>query len=617
MMTDIDRQGAAAMIGERERRSTGDDNTKSFYDGPIRTTWRLFGPRAKVLSLGIGLRLVQAIFVGLPAIVTVWVVDRVRVDAFTSTQAWIAVAIVIGAFVGQYVLLYASNYFAWVSTFEAVGEARIRALQHLQSLPLGMVSRRSTGDITTALTSDIEMVSNFAHHSMPVLFGGVALPIVVFVALLFVDAPLAFAVAISVVVAVPLFIWTNRAFKGLALERGDSLAAANSRIIEYVQGIAVARAFNATGARHELYAEAVADVRKVNDRMAVRLVPIALASIGVVQLGVPIVIAASTYWWFGGRIDAGTALIFMVLLLRVYVPLLQVGMQVEGLRLADSSLERIGRLMDLRPQQSPVVADRSPADATVRLSNVTFGYDDDRPVLAGIDFEARPGSTTAIIGPSGAGKSTVLSLIARFWEPQQGTVSIGGVALPDLTAQQLFDSVTAVFQDVYLFQGTIRENICCGRPVEDSQIERAARAAQAHDFVLALNDGYDTRIGEGGMTLSGGERQRVSIARALLKNSPVILLDEATASMDPLNERAVQAGLAALVANRTLIVVAHRLSTIRSADQILVFDTDQGGPGRIVQRGTHDELIEQEGLYRHLWAERERATKWRVGKRRS
>ena len=376
----------------------------------------------------------------------------------------------------------------------------------------------------------------------------------------------------------------------------------------------VARAYNQVGRRLASFRDAVADLRQVNDSLAVKMVPVALATIGIVMLGVPVVIAAVAYRSFGGAIDAGTAVVFLVLVLRVYSPIVQVGMQVENLRLADASLQRIGAVMDLQPQHQPATVIATPASPDVTFESVTFGYDADRPVVEDVSFSATAGTMTALVGASGTGKTTLLNLIARFWDPTHGVVRIGGVDVRDLTATQLFDAITVVFQDVYLFQGSIRDNIAFGRPdATDADVEAAARAAQCHDFISALPGGYHTRIGEGGATLSGGERQRVSIARAILKDAPIVLLDEPSASVDPLNEQALHEALAALVRHKTLIVVAHRLSTIRSADQILVLAGD-GGASRIVERGAHDELLALGGVYAHLWHERARAADWRVAR---
>ncbi|MEM9746297.1 MAG: ABC transporter ATP-binding protein [Actinomycetota bacterium] len=585
---------------------------RGFYRGPVRTTWRLFGDRRREMALSIGMRLLQAVFIGVPVAVVAWIVDEIRLDRFSSSDAWLAVVIVAASLVAQFVTGWVSNRYAWVSTFEAIGDARIRSLQHVQRLPIGVASSRRTGDVSAVMTSDFEMVSAFAHNSLPVIFGAIGLPIAVLIGLAFVDAPLMLSVALSIVVAVPIFLLINRRFTSAAVERADLLASANSRVVEYVQGIGVARSFNQTGRKLDSFRLAVNDVRRVNDGMAVKLVPLAFVSMGIVMLGVPIVIAAAAYRGFGGAVDVGTAVVFLVLVLRVYGPLIQVGVQVENLRLGDAALRRIGAVMDLAEQQQPIEPTVTPTSHDVEFDDVGFGYEPGRRVVDDLSFTAAAGTMTAIVGASGTGKTTILNLIARFWDPDEGTVRIGGADVRELTADQLFDAVTVVFQDVYLFQGTIRDNIAFGRPdASDDEIEEAARAAQAHHFIAALPDGYLTRIGEGGATLSGGERQRVSIARALLKSAPIVLLDEASASVDPLNERALHLALAELVRDTTLIVVAHRLSTIRSADQILVLDTGEG-PGRIVERGTHDQLIDLDGVYARQWRERSRAANWRI-----
>ena len=582
---------------------------RPYYIGSVATAWRLMGARGRDLTLAIALRFLQAMCAGVPVVSLVWIVDRLREDTLTAPDAWIATGVTVVAIVAQFAIWYGSNHFAWIGSYRATGEARAATLDHIQRLPLGTLRSRSTGDVTATFSSDFEAVANYLSDSIPALFGAIGLPVAVLLAMAFIDPPLGLAVALSLIVAGPLFYWVNAQLKALALLRGDRLAESSGRMLEYVQGITVARAFNRTDDRLSQYGRAVTAIRQINNRLVLRLLPLGMLTLGVVQLGVPVVIAFAAYRWFGGAIDAGTALIFLVLILRVYGPIVALAGQFEMLRLGDAALERIGRIMDLEEQPAPASPAIEPQGHDVELAGVTFAYET-TPVLRDVSFRARAGTTTAIVGPSGAGKSTILNLVSRFWDPGEGAVRIGGADIRELTHQQLFEHITVVFQDVYLFRATIGENIAFGRPEASSDdIEAAARAAQAHDFIEALPLGYETLVGEGGATLSGGERQRISIARAMLKDAPIVLLDEPTASLDALNDRAVRTALAALVRGKTVLVVAHRLATIQAADQILVVDD-----GRIVQRGSHDELIEQEGgRYRRLWLDRERASGWRLG----
>ena len=579
-----------------------------FYAGPIRTIWRLFGPHRRLFATALGMRVLTSLSAAVPIVTLVWAIDHIRTSTLITDRLTLAIVLVLAGVVGQYAFSYVANRIAWTTTFYAIGDARLRTLEHVQRLPLGVVRGRGVGDVSTVLTADLEAVSTYAHSGLPQYFSALSMPVFVTAGLLAVDPPLALTVVVSVVVALPTFRWVSSYFGRQALERGNLLATANSRIIEYVQGIAVVRAFDRTGDRQHWFRGAVDDVRAISDRMTVRLVPAALLTMGIVQLGVPLTLAALTYWYADGRIDAGTVLIFLVLILRVYTPLLEVAGGVEQARLAEAALRRIGAIRDLQPQPGPRTVTSGVAEPSVEFDDVTFGYVGDQPVLHGLSFQTPPRTMTALVGPSGAGKSTVLALVARFWDVDQGSVRLGGADVRDLTPEQLFDAVTIVFQDVYLFQGTIRDNIAFGRPhaTEDAVVQ-AARQAQAHDFITALPQGYNTPVGEGGATLSGGERQRISIARAILKDAPIVLLDEATSALDPINERAVQQAVAELVRNRTVIVVAHRLSTIRSADQIIVLDN-----GRVVERGRHDDLITAGGRYASLWSERERASRWRL-----
>ncbi|MEM9175496.1 MAG: ABC transporter ATP-binding protein, partial [Myxococcota bacterium] len=355
------------------------------------------------------------------------------------------------------------------------------------------------------------------------------------------------------------------------------------------------------------------EFRAVNTKLVAQLSPLGFGFMATVLMGIPCVIFFGATWLLGGTLDAGTFLVFAILTLRVFQPLVAAAESFELLRIADASLDRIARVFDapLQPEPTGRVEATPPFD--VEFDGVTFGYDPQEPVLHDVTLRAESGKMTAIVGRSGSGKSTLLQLVARFRDPQAGAVRIAGIDARSFTTEQIFDLVTFVFQDVYLFPGTILDNIAFGRSEASREdVVAAARAARAHEFIEALPRGYDTPVGEGGATLSGGERQRLSIARAILKDSPIVLLDEATASLDPTNERLVQEAIATLVRDKTLIVVAHRLSTIRAADSIVALDA-----GRCVEQGTHETLLDEGGIYARLWSERERASQWRIRTQRA
>ncbi|MYD50552.1 MAG: ABC transporter ATP-binding protein [Dehalococcoidia bacterium] len=583
--------------------------TGRFYVGAVATSWRLMGSRGRELKLAIALRFLQAMCAGIPVVFLVWVLDHLRTGTLTPSHAWIATGVTVVAVAVQFAVWYASNRYAWISGYYAVGEARATTLNHIQRLPLGTIRSSSTGDVTATFSNDFETVERYVTEAVPALFGAIGLPLMVIAAMFVIDPALAASVALSLVAAGPVFFWINNQFKTLALVRADRMADSSGRMLEYVTGITVARAFNRTDDRMSRYGHAVRAIREINNRLVLRLLPLGIMGMCIVQLGVPVVIAFAAYQWFGGATDVSTVLIFLVLVLRVYGPIVALVDHFETLRLGDAALERIGRVMDLDEQYAPEKPSFEPQGHDVEFDQVTFGYDS-TPVLMDVSLVAKAGTTTAIVGASGAGKSTMLNLISRFWDPTEGVVRIGGVDVRQLTHQQLFEHITVVFQDVYLFRATVRENIAFGRPHStNEEIEAAARAAQAHEFIEALPLGYETLVGEGGANLSGGERQRISIARAVLKNSPVVLLDEPTSSLDALNDRTVRTALVALLHGKTVIVVAHRLPTIQSADQILVVDA-----GRIEQQGSHETLIREEGgLYHQLWLDRQRAFDWRIG----
>ncbi|MEM1434804.1 MAG: ABC transporter ATP-binding protein [Pseudomonadota bacterium] len=574
----------------------------------IGTIWDLAGDQQRVLLQSIGFKALQAICEAAPVAVLVTVISALRTETFTHSSLLVAVAIVLCCVAGQWVASYFANRSAWIATFELFARLRARLLNRVRCIPMSAHDRLASGHLTTVMTQDVSAVETFTHEPLQQMIGATVAPFVVFVVLSLTDFPMAVATMLSVVLAFPVFLWTNRVFRTLAIKRQDLQADAASRMIEYVQGLAVVRAFGVAGSKLNQFRDSLAQFKAISDEMVRRLAPLSTLFLSTVFLGIPLVLFVGSYWLLGGKLDGAVFLIFAILALRVYLPLVAAAEGFESMRMADASLDRIAAVF-AEPVQQPVVETERPSDFSVRFEQLWFAYDEDKPLLKDLSFTAEAGAVTALVGPSGSGKSTVLQLVAGLRIPHRGHILFGGVEQQSLSQRQLFDAVTPVFQDVYLFPGTIFDNIAFGQPGADATaVQRAAKLAQAHEFIERLPQGYETIVQEAGQNLSGGERQRVTIARAILKDSPIVLLDEVTSALDATNERLVQEGLAALVRNKTVLVVAHRLATIRSADQIIVLDQ-----GRIVQRGRHEGLIEErDGLYRSLWASKERAAAWRV-----
>ncbi|SCM76196.1 Lipid A export ATP-binding/permease protein MsbA [uncultured Pleomorphomonas sp.] len=574
----------------------------------LRRVWRLAGSRRGRVARGVAFRFLQSLSLGLAFGGVVWMLTGLAGGrAMDVRWAGELTALMTASLAGQVLFGYLAARDSWLASFALAGDLRLSILDHLRRLPMGFHLSRHRGDTVTALTSDMQMLESFLSDALGRIAQAFGLPVVAVAFFLVRDWAVGLALLAPMAAALPVFMWSSRRLARLGIVRQDLQAAAGARMIEFVQGIATVRAFNRMAKGEESFRAAVEAFRALSIQMVARLsTPMALFG-ATLMAGVPVVMLVTGLRYQAGSIDTATCVAALVLVFAAYAPLLGLAQVMELVRMADASLTRMDRILTAKPLPTPAVP-AEPRGFALRFEAVDFAYRAGQPVLSGVDFAAPERTMTAIVGPSGSGKSTMLSLIARFWDVGAGAVRIGGVDVRDLSEERLASLITVVFQDVYLFAGTLFDNIAFGRAgASRADVEAAARAAQAHDFIAALPDGYDTRVGEGGATLSGGERQRVSIARAILKDAPIVLLDEATAAIDPSNELAIQKALASLVADKTLVVVAHRLSTIRAADQILVLDG-----GRIVERGGHTDLLADNGLYRRLWDGRSRAAGWRI-----
>jgi ATP-binding cassette subfamily B protein len=494
------------------------------------------------------------------------------------------------------------QYTEWAAVIESI---RLRLGDRLRRMPLRELEQRATGDLTTVVGGNVVNAALGVSTVALVFLQMVIVPVVLIAVFLVVDWRLGLTLAVVTLLAVP-FVRQVQRISGSGFRRVDRAdAAAASRIVEYVQGLPVFKATGQVGESSVRLRGALQEQTRHQAESQTRAALPALYAAAVVQLGVIAVAAVGTALVLGADLTVPILIAVVVGAVRFAEPLATATTLTAMFEITDAALERVTEVLDAAPLDADPDARISRFD--VAFDEVEFAYAD-RPVLRGVSFTVPLRSFTALVGPSGSGKTTVTKLITRYADPEGGAVRIGGVDLRTVEPEEIYRHVSVVFQDVYLFDDTIRANIAMARPdATDTEVEAAARAANVHGFVERLPHGYDTRVGEIGGALSGGERQRISIARAILKDAPIVLLDEPTAALDAESEVAVQQAIDALVADRTVIVIAHRLSTVVGADQILVL-----ADGRIAERGRHAELVAAGERYARMWEAQTRARHWRV-----
>lgn len=495
----------------------------------------------------------------------------------------------------------------FAGAYAMMGEARLRLADHLRRLPMGWFDRQRTGDLSARLTSDLDMVETIWSHFLGVFVSGVAMPLFLLLFLAWLDWPMALLVAAVLPLAALAMAWTQRVAQRPGHRMFVANEAAQSALAEYVAGVPVWRGFGRHGQAWQrlrgILDEQLAAVTEVESKPAPWLALFGF----VLEAGFVSLVLVGAARLADASYTPQQLLLFLVVALPLYRQLFELGLSTLLLRFAQRAMSRIESLLRERPLPEPDHPAR-PQGKDFELSDVRFAYDAGVPVLDGVSCRIPANTLTAIVGRSGAGKTTLVHLLARLWDVTGGSIRLGGVDVRQLGTQALHEQVAIVFQDVVLFSGTVRENLLIGKPdATPAQVEAAARRAYAHDFIMALPQGYDTVLSENAESLSGGERQRLSIARALLKDAPILLLDEATASVDPSSEAQIQRAIGELVRGRTVIVIAHRLNAVRHADQILVLDA-----GRLKESGTHAGLLEQDGVYAAMWARQQQARGWRL-----
>lgn len=510
----------------------------------------------------------------------------------TALRAWIWLV----ALLAIYGALRWRTQLAGYRTAVALARALFARLgAHIARLPLGWFSEARTGDLAVLASRGIVDIMSAPAHLLRPMIVAVTAPVVALAFMAFVDWRLATAVAVALPFGWLAAKWTARLAERTDARVHAAATEAAGRIVEFAQAQPVLRAF-----RQGDMAAADLDAALAEQRAAFRIqlktaARGMLATAMIIQAALTLLLVVGVNRALGGAVDVPELAALLVLGLRFAEPLIIAADLQAALRLSDGKLQRMQDVLGTPPLTEPV-SPLSPSNTSVTFDAVTFRYTE-TPVLQGAQFEARAKALTAVVGPSGAGKTTILRLIARFFDVETGAVRIGGVDVRDMSSADLLARIAVVFQDVYLFDGTIADNLRIGKPdATEAEIQHALGAARLDATVARLPDGLNTRVGEGGAALSGGERQRVSIARALLKDADIVLLDEATAAIDAIDESRLCDAIAALAKDRTVIAVTHRLSTIRAADRIVFLED-----GQVVEEGTHDALVVQNGRYAAFW----------------
>ena len=492
--------------------------------------------------------------------------------------------------------------------YDTCAKKRVEIAEHMRYLQMGYFNANSLGQITSITTNIMESLENIAARVVMLVCDGLLTTSLIVVMLFFFD----WRIACVLLCGFSLFLFANSRLR-IASEKvsGKKIRADErlvEKVLEYLQGMTEVKAYRLTGVKSKELNEAISENSKINIDMEMTLVPrIALQSFIAKLTGVAMV-AFSCVFYCAGSMDALNAVVMVISAFIIYTSLETAGQYSSLLRVVDMSVDRAQEILNT-PQMDISGENITPAVRDITAQDIAFSYEK-RKIIDGISLHIPEKTTTAIVGPSGGGKTTLVNLLARFWDVDGGTVMLGGRNVKDYDMDSLMANFSFVFQSVYLFHDTIANNIRFGQPgapMED--VIAAAKKACCHDFISSLPHGYDTVVGEGGASLSGGEKQRISIARAMMKNAPVIFLDEATANVDPENENELMHAVQALTAEKTVIMIAHRLKTVERADQIIVVDH-----GKIVQHGTHTQLMEQDGIYRNFIGERREAASWKVHK---
>lgn len=507
---------------------------------------------------------------------------------------------------GKIYCSYISDFSQTKVGYYMCAEKRIHVGDRMKYMPMGYFNDHSLGKLTSAVTTTIGDVENNAPSVLITVVHGFVHVVVITIVMFFFDWRIGSLCCLGILLFLVCNSMMQKKSQKISLERQRAQEDLVGATLEYIQGMNIVKSFNLGGNSNQKMKQAIEESRVRNTKLETVFIPYGAAQQFVLSLISVSIMFCSILFYLQGSMTLVYCLLMCVASFLIFSELEKAGGKSFALRLIESSIDKINEIdetpiMDLSGQNI------TPPNMDIELKDVSFSYGEHQ-IFRCINLSVPSRTTLAIVGPSGSGKTTLCSLIARFWDVQSGSITLGGTDIRDYTLDKLLSNFSIVFQNVYLFADTIENNIRFGKPdASHDEVVRVAKKACCHDFIMALPQGYDTVIGESGATLSGGEKQRISIARAILKDAPIVILDEATSSVDPENESDLQAAIESLTESKTVITIAHRLKTVKNADQIVVI-----ADGKITQRGTHEQLKMQSGIYADFINIRHKTTGWKL-----
>ena len=568
--------------------------------------WQFAGNERKNINRSVYISFISAVLQMFQVGAIYLVVRALTESAHSGRTAWLALGFeLVSIFGGAVTSSYSKLYQTHAGYFMAA-DRRIAIADRMKSVPMGFFNENSLGQISGVCTTVVGTIETMVPMVLVNILSGLITTAVFTVMILVFNWHIGLIAVGGIAVYLLIVSAMEKKSAAVADDTQRAQTALIEAVLETVQGMGVIKSFNLIGRGDKKLQDALEYSHRSNLGVECIMTPYTAAQEAVLQIAGAAMMLAAVGLYTSGGMTLADALMTLIVSFLVFTQIKLFGMGVSMLRLAGAAIDRTVKTEQM-PQMDENGRAVSPEKHDIVFDHVSFSYEK-KEILHDISVTLPDRSTTAIVGPSGSGKTTLCSLIARFWDADSGSVRIGGTDVRDYTLESLMDQISMVFQNVYLFADTIENNIKFGCPdATHEQVVEAARRACCDDFIEALPDGYDTLIGEGGASLSGGEKQRLSIARAMLKDAPIIILDEATANVDPENEDRLQKAIESLTRNKTIVMIAHRLKTVRSADQILVLDG-----GRIVQRGRHEELISQPGIYADFVGSRKETSGWKL-----